>query len=432
MGKDNDSKESAYSSELEKYLNEQEDSSEDSSFNENSKLNTSSKGFSKLDKYVGFDEDEEKDEEVVNYCSVCGKELKKFNYGDKCDDCIKKIELVNVINKLLDYMSPSEELKKENLMFAGFDELELNIAISNLFNENLIISGSNGIFLADVKSLNNFFREYGSVNDLLDESLYKNLMFSDGFVDISKYSDLVQIIFNSKTYKWEVNLYRDNKFILRKFFNNIIDANNFARQYLKEMGELENLQDKKPVPQQQKVKYRRSHHEFIFFSQKRNQWFVKVKGVAGYKLVGFYDTEEEAVDARDEYLKMRKENREKLRPRFKKDESDSTIKFHERSNQWVVIVKRKRGGFKKLGFYDTEEEAIAAKNEYYGIGIESETESNLPFSEGDRVEVTSGMFESHFGIVKGYNEERDSFIVKLENSDVPLPVFIKSEQLKLF
>lgn len=429
MGKDNNiSKESEYSSELEKYMEEHEEySSED--YDETNNLQGSAKGSSKLDEYLGIDEEVE--EEEVNYCSICGSELKKFNYGNKCDDCVKKIELVNEINILLDYVSPSEELKEETLKFAGFDELKLNITISHLLDENLIVLGSNGIFLTDVKTLNNFFRMYGSPSDILDESLYKNVMFSEGFVDISQYSDLVQLLFNPKNNKWEVNLFRDGISILKKFFANIIDANNFARQYLKEMGELDNLQDKRPVAPQQYVKYRRSKHEFVSFSQKRNQWFVKVKGVAGYHFVGFYDTEEEAVTARDEYLEMRKENRKSLRRKKIKDESDATIKFQERSNQWVVIVKRRRGGFKKLGFYDTEEEAIAAKNEYYGIGVESSSEMDSTIGEGDRVQVISGVFESCCGIVNGYNEERESFIVKLENSDVPLPVFIKSDNLKL-
>ena len=97
----------------------------------------------------------------------------------------------------------------------------------------------------------------------------------------------------------------------------------------------------------------------------------------------------------------------------------------------MVIVKKKNGRFKKIGFYDTEEEAIIAKNEYYGIGDDSNSDSDPTISEGDNVQVISGMFESVTGVVKGYNKERDSFIVKLEDSDVPLPVFIKSDNLKL-
>ena len=269
----NNSKESAYSSELEKYLDEQDkNSSDELDFDDESNFGSSSIGGSKLDEYINLDEDEEEDDEV-KYCSICGKELKKFNYGDKCDDCVKKCELVNDINELLDYVSPSEELKKDILLDAGFDELKLNITISNLRDEKLIVLGSKGIFLTDVRTLNDFFRVYGSSTDLLDESLYKNLMFSDDFVDISQYSDLVQIIFNPKNNKWEVNLFRDGRFVLKKFFIGLLDANNFATRYLKEMGELDNLRDKKPVEQKQ-VKYKRSKHKFIFFSIKRNQWYV--------------------------------------------------------------------------------------------------------------------------------------------------------------
>ena len=398
MGKSSkNSKESKYSSELEKYMEDQEDLSEDLNLDNEYDFQTSSIGHSRLDDYVGIDD--EKDDEEINYCSICGAELKKFNYGDKCDDCVKKCELVNDINELLDYISPSEELKKDVLLDAGFDELKLNITISNLLDENLIVLGSKGIFLTDVKTLNNFFRIYGSSTDILDEALYKNLMFSDDFIDISEYSDLVQIMFNPKNYKWEVNLFRDGRSVVKKFFAGILDANNFATRYLKELGELDNLRDKKPVKKQQ-VKYKRSKHEFIFFSTKRNQWYVKVKGHVGSKLVGFYDTEEDAVIARDNYIQKKRENQAKLRRKFTKKESDAIISFSERANQWVVKVKKKRG-FKKLGYYDTEEEAIAAKNEYYGIGNELEVVNESMFSEGDRVQVTSGQFEFDFGIIKG-------------------------------
>lgn len=422
---------SNYSSELEKYINKQEESSsDDSNFNLESNFQTS-KNNSKLDKYLGINE-KEKNEEEINYCSICGNPLKKFNYGDKCDDCVKKINLVPEINTLLDYISPSEELKKDTLLFAGFDELKLNILISNLLNENLIIFGSNGIFLNDVKSLNNFFRIYGSEKDILDESLYKNLIFSEDFVDISKYSDLVQIIFNSKNNKWEVNLFRDGNSVLKKFFKSIIDANNYATHYLKELGELDNLYDKKPIEKTYHVKYKKSKEKFIYFSTKRNQWYVRVKGFKGSKLVGFYDSEEEAVIARDNYIKEKKANHARLMPyKHHKNESDAIISFHERSNQWIVKVKKKRGGYKRLGYYDTEEEAIAAKNEYYGIDDELKDNLDLDFYEGDRVQIISGRFEFEFGIIKGYFEERDSFIVELENLEVPYPVLIKSNLLKL-
>lgn len=420
-------KKSTYSSELEKYMKEQDDSEEN--FEENSNFDTSHIGSSKLDKYVGHDE--EKEDEEIRFCSICGKELKKFNYGNKCDDCVKKVELVNDINKLLDYMSPSEELKKEILLRAGFEELELNIIISNLLDENLIILGSNGIYLADVKTLNRFFRIYGSKKDLLDESLYKNLMFSEGFVDISDYSELVQLMFNSKNNKWEVNLYREGKPIYKKFFVSILDANNYATHYLKDMGELDHLQEKKPI-EQQKVKRQKSKHKSIFFSMKRNQWFVKMTGPAGSKIVGFYDTEDEAVAARDKYIEERKEMRARLKPKkFVKDESDAIISFNKRADQWVVKVKTRKGGFKKLGYFDTEDEAIAAKNEYYGIETEHKVDSDLAFSEGDRVQLISGPLKGHIGVIQGFFEKRDSFIVKFETIDFTRPLFVKEEELKL-
>lgn len=430
MGANNkDSKESVYGSKLEQYLDEQGEDEFDSNFDDESNMNSPKIGTSRLDDYIGIDDEEE--EEEINHCSICGKKLKKFNYGDKCDDCVKKCELVNDINKLLDYVSPSEELDKDILLDAGFDELELNITISNLLDENLIILGSKGIYLTNVKTLNNFFEIYGSATDILDESLYKKSPKpSKDFVDLSYYPDLVQILFNSKIRKWAVSLFRDGKFIVKKHFVSILEANAYAAQYLREMGELDNPRHERPV--MQKVKYKTSKHKFVFFSMKRNQWGVRVKGHVGFKLVGFFDTEEEAVIARDNYIQKKRENQAKLRPkRFVKDESDAIISFHDRSNQWVVKVKNKRGGFKKLGYFDTEEEAIAAKNEYYGISNELESDSASKFSEGDRVQVTSGSFEFNFGIIKEIVEEKDSCIVKLENDEVPFPMLIKSDLLRL-
>lgn len=423
----NNFKESAYSSDLEKYMDEQENSSNSSDFE--NEYNFKSKS-SKLDEYVGNDKKEDDD---IHYCSICGDELKKFNYGDKCDDCVKKIELVNDINGLLDYVSPSEELKISQLLSAGFDELKLNILISNLTNEHLIVFGSKGIFLADVKTLNNFFQIYGSISDILDESLYKNVIFSEDFVDISQYSDLVQIIFNSKIEKWEVSLLRDNMSVLKKYFKTVFDANNFATHYLKEIGELDNIRNKKPITNKgKKVRYRKSKHEHVYFSVKRNKWYVKFASHIRSNVVGFYDTEEEAVIARDAHIKKKRERQKILKPhKVRQQESDAIISFHERSNQWIVKVKDKKGRYKRIGYYDSEEEAIIAKNEYYGIAEESELDKSSLFSEGDKVQIISGPFEYEFGIIAGYNEERESFIVKIDNADIPYPVFIGLDKLKL-
>ena len=430
MGVNNNSKESAYNSELEKYLEEQDKSSDDLDLDDESNIQTFTKGSHKLDEYIGYDDED--DEEDIRHCSVCGKELKKFNYGDKCDDCVKKIELVNALNQLLDYVSPSEELKSDKLLFAGFDELELNILISNLTDEHLIVLGSKGIFLADVKTLNNFFREYGSASDLLNEALYKKESFSDDFVDISQYSDLVQIMFNSKINKWQVNLFRGNKSILKKSFISVFEANDYATHYLKEIGEFNNLQDREPIKKEERVKYRRSKHENVYFSPTRNQWYVKFVSHIRSKIVGFYDTEEEAVRARDAHIKTKIARQKKLRPhKHHKHESDAIISFQERSNQWIVKVKNKKGRYTRLGYFDTEEEAIAAKNEYYGIIEEPELEDSPMFNEGDVVQIIDGSLKSKSGIIMHYDDERDAYLVKFNDSSASIPMLIKSDLLKL-
>ncbi|WP_410319832.1 hypothetical protein [Methanobrevibacter sp.] len=419
MASNKNSKKSAYSSEIEKYMNEQGVDENDSNFLEESSFQSSKIKSSKLDDYLGLDEEEE--EEKVNHCSICGAELKKFNYGDKCDDCVKKVELVNDLNQLLEYTSPSEELEKDVLLNAGFDEPKWNILISNLLSEKLITLGMDGIFLSDVKRLNKFFKIYGSDSDILDESLYKKSIFSDDFVDLAEFSDLVQIKFNYKNKKWEVNFIKSH---LRKYFHSITDANNHASRYLNELGEIDELREKQLEPQN--VKYRRSKHEFVFFSVKRNCWYVKVKGHVKSKFVGFYDTEEEAVIARDEYIQKKRENQAKLKPKkFHKNESDALISFDKKYELWVVKVKTRKGGFKKLGYYDTEQEAIDAKNEYYGIVDES------GLTKGNRVQVISGDFEGEIGVIQGFFESRESFIVKFDNPEFDLPLLFKEDQLKL-
>lgn len=420
MASNKNSKKSAYSSEIEKYMDEQGVGQNDLEFENESNLRPSKIKSSKLDDYLGLDEEEEK-EEIINHCVICGNELKKFNYGDKCDDCVKKIELVNDLNQLLEYTSPSEELEKDVLLRAGFDEPKWNILISNLLNERLIKLGVDGVFLSDVKKLNKFFKVYGSDDDLLDESLYKKSVLSDAFIDLNEFSDLVQIKFNYKNKKWEVNFIKSH---LKKYFVSIVDANNHASRYLNELGEIDEFREKPPEPQN--VKYRRSKHEFVFFSTKRNCWYVKVKGHVKSKFVGFYDTEEEAVIARDEYIQKKRENQAKLKPKkFHKNESDAIISFDKKYELWVVKVKTRKGGFKKLGYYDTEQEAIDAKNEYYGIVDES------GLSKGNRVQVISGDLEGEIGVIQGFFESRDSFIVKFDNPELDLPLLFKEDQLKL-
>ena len=81
-------------------------------------------------------------------------------------------------------------------------------------------------------------------------------------------------------------------------------------------------------------------------------------------MIGYYDTESEAIRAKEEYLE-KKSTRPPIRPVKKDIEGDTKITFSERANQWVVRIPRRRGGYKKLGYYDSEEEAIAAKEAYF-------------------------------------------------------------------
>jgi len=70
MVKDN-SKDSAYSSKLENYIEENDEYQSEEFDIDESSFNKSTKGVSKLDEYLGLNDEEEEDEEV-NYCSICG------------------------------------------------------------------------------------------------------------------------------------------------------------------------------------------------------------------------------------------------------------------------------------------------------------------------------------------------------------------------
>ena len=45
--------------------------------------------------------------------------------------------------------------------------------------------------------------------------------------------------------------------------------------------------------------------------------------------------------------------------------TEALISFSERAGLWVVRIPRRRGGYKLLDYYDSEEEAVEAKDAYF-------------------------------------------------------------------
>ena len=93
-------------------------------------------------------------------------------------------------------------------------------------------------------------------------------------------------------------------------------------------------------------------------------WGVKVKGYRGSRLLGYYRSEEEAIQAKEDYM-AEKSAKQKAMRNERNIKTEALISFSERAGLWVVRVPRRRGGYKLLDYYDSEEEAIEAKDAYF-------------------------------------------------------------------
>ena len=107
-----------------------------------------------------------------------------------------------------------------------------------------------------------------------------------------------------------------------------------------------------------------SRHSGIYYSDARSMWGVKVKGYRGSRLLGYYRSEEEAIQAKEDYL-AEKSAKQKAMRNERNIKTEALISFSERAGLWVVRVPRRRGGFKLLDYYDSEEEAVEAKDAYF-------------------------------------------------------------------
>ena len=181
-----------------------------------------------------------------------------------------------------------------------------------------------------------------------------------GEINLSDYSDYVKILFNSRLDKWELNLLKDGRHVLRKNFFDREEAEMEAVHYLKEMGILESGGASSSSSQKSK----RSHHEGVFYNDIRNMWGVRITGYRGSRILGYYASEEVAVRAREDYFAEKSAKQKEMRNE-RNIKTEALISFSERAGLWVVRVPRRRGGYKLLDYYDSEEEAIEAKDAYF-------------------------------------------------------------------
>ena len=180
-----------------------------------------------------------------------------------------------------------------------------------------------------------------------------------GKINLGDYSDYVRIVFNSRMDKWELNMLEDGKHVLRKHFFDKSEAEMQALHYLGQIGVLNSSNLSK-----EKEKSTISRHSGIYYSDAKNMWGVKVKGYRGSRLLGYYRSEEEAIQAKEDYL-AEKSAKQKAMRNERNIKTEALISFSERAGLWVVRVPRRRGGYKLLDYYDSEEEAVEAKDAYF-------------------------------------------------------------------
>ena len=180
-----------------------------------------------------------------------------------------------------------------------------------------------------------------------------------GKINLGDYSDYVRIVFNSRIDKWELNMLEDGKHVLRKHFFDKREAEMQALNYLGQIGVLNSGNLSK-----EKEKNTISRHSGIYYSDAKNMWGVKVKGYRGSRLLGYYRSEEEAIQAKEDYM-AEKSAKQKAMRNERNIKTEALISFSERAGLWVVRVPRRRGGYKLLDYYDSEEEAVEAKDAYF-------------------------------------------------------------------
>ena len=209
-----------------------------------------------------------------------------------------------------------------------------------------------------------------SIHDHINEINLDEL--EEESIDINDFGDYVKIIYNPKIDKHLLEFFNDGNLILSKSFKDIEMARVEAVQYLKEIGINRKNEDNelKEHDDGSSLKRKRSHHRDVYYSPSKGKWGAKVRGFKGSKFLGYYNSEREAYLARKAYLDEKekvKEDmiREKKGIKSRKSETDMEgIIFSKQSGKWLVRLKDKNGKYVNLGKFDSEEEAVFAKEEF--------------------------------------------------------------------
>lgn len=324
---------------------------------------------STLDSY--FPDSELIKEEKEEGCKVCGAKIEDATF-QRCRKCLNKLALIDDLKELLEYVSPSESFREIDLINKGFKSLKLNLLISKFLKEQLILLNLDGLFtLNNIDFLNAFIKKYGEKERPLnpDDYILEEADKSSFYIDINNYSDYVEIRFNPRINKWQVDFYNKRGLAHTKSFLDSNDANKEAIYYIQQLGVIGSAPSEEKEEDSNKKLY--STHEGIYYSPRRGMWGAKVKGYKGFKFLGHFKSEEEAYNARLKYL----ENKEKTRQRFITEKrglksglisqsSGELVYFSKQKGKWIVRLKNKEGQIVNVGEFDSEEEANKARDDF--------------------------------------------------------------------
>ena len=325
---------------------------------------------STLDSYFP-DADLDENKKKEDACKICGSPIEDLTF-QRCRSCLNKLALIDDLKELLEYVSPGESFREIDLINKGFKSLKLNLLISKFLKEQLILIDLNGLFaLNNIDFLNAFIEKYGEKEKPLKESDFsiEKDMDSSFYIDINEYSDYIKIRFNPRINKWQLDFYNKNGLANTKSFLDSNDANKEAIYYIKQLGVLGSSSDDKKEEKSDKRLF--SSHEGIYYSPRRGMWGAKVKGYKGFKFLGHFKSEEEAYNARCEYLKNKERTRQQfisekrgLKTGLISQSSGELVYFSKQKGKWIVRLKNKEGQIVNVGQFDTEEEANKAKEEF--------------------------------------------------------------------
>jgi acetate kinase len=102
-----------------------------------------------------------------------------------------------------------------------------------------------------------------------------------------------------------------------------------------------------------------AHGKYISYNKTSKKYVVQVKKDGKRHQVGYFPTQEEAVVARDAF--MRGETVIKPAPVYKEGAHGKYIYYHKTSKKYVVQVK-KDGKRHHVGYFPTQEEAVVARD----------------------------------------------------------------------